>query len=261
VSSSCDYYRAYSWAKLERYAEAAEDYSKVIEMDPTNAHAYHNRGISYDKLGFVDLAIADFTKVLELDSGPSMTLSEDQRRTFASSVGGIYSEAMAYELAMTPTPATVANAVDIRTKNGVNGNRSALNINTYTKTRTPASVGGSPSTGASLAKKSGAAGSIALSPPGGALPRAPNAPSRPPPPRPGHSHVTSSTPASSMQASPVKQQEKMHKYVPQHIKQHSHGYHNKLANQSIQERNSPMTTSAFLATLGVETKDRHFGDI
>ena len=50
-------------AKLERFEEAVEDYSRVIELDPTNSHAYHNRGISYDKIGLVDLAIADFTKV------------------------------------------------------------------------------------------------------------------------------------------------------------------------------------------------------
>ena len=37
-------------------------------MDPTNAHAYHNRGISYDKKGQYESAIADFTKVLELDA-------------------------------------------------------------------------------------------------------------------------------------------------------------------------------------------------
>jgi hypothetical protein len=35
---------------------------QVIELDPRNSHAYHNRGISYDKMGRFDAAIADFTK-------------------------------------------------------------------------------------------------------------------------------------------------------------------------------------------------------
>lgn len=36
----------------------AADYSRVIVLDPTNAHAYHNRGISYDKKGQYEAAIA-----------------------------------------------------------------------------------------------------------------------------------------------------------------------------------------------------------
>lgn len=41
---------------------------QVISLDPCNAHAYHNRGISYDKIGQYEKAIQDFQKVLELDS-------------------------------------------------------------------------------------------------------------------------------------------------------------------------------------------------
>ena len=33
------------------YTEAIADYTQVITMDPNNSHAYHNRGISYDKKG------------------------------------------------------------------------------------------------------------------------------------------------------------------------------------------------------------------
>ena len=58
-------------ARLERYEEAVEDYSTVISLDPHNSHAFHNRGISLDKLGHFDAAIADFTKVLEIDSRTS----------------------------------------------------------------------------------------------------------------------------------------------------------------------------------------------
>lgn len=35
--------------------------AQVIELDPRNSHAYHNRGISYDKLGEFEKAISDFT--------------------------------------------------------------------------------------------------------------------------------------------------------------------------------------------------------
>ena len=44
-----------------------KDYTAVIRLDPSNCHAYHNRGISYDKKGDFERAISDFTKVLELD--------------------------------------------------------------------------------------------------------------------------------------------------------------------------------------------------
>ena len=33
------------------YTSAIRDYTSVIEMDPTNTHAHHNRGISFDKNG------------------------------------------------------------------------------------------------------------------------------------------------------------------------------------------------------------------
>lgn len=50
------------------------DYSRVIALDPTNAHAYHNRGISHDKSGAYESAVADFSKVLELDASNANAL-------------------------------------------------------------------------------------------------------------------------------------------------------------------------------------------
>ena len=44
------------------------DYDAVIDLDPFNAHAYHNRGISRDKQGAFEAAVADFSRVLELDA-------------------------------------------------------------------------------------------------------------------------------------------------------------------------------------------------
>lgn len=49
------------------FASAVADYTRVAALDPGNSHAYHNRGISHDKLGNWDAAIADFSRVLELD--------------------------------------------------------------------------------------------------------------------------------------------------------------------------------------------------
>lgn len=43
--------RAYCSAKLSEYHEAIADYSKVLEVDAENIHALHNRGISFERLG------------------------------------------------------------------------------------------------------------------------------------------------------------------------------------------------------------------
>ena len=38
-------YRAYCYAKLGCYSEAVNDYNLVLELDPTNMHATHNRWV------------------------------------------------------------------------------------------------------------------------------------------------------------------------------------------------------------------------
>ena len=43
--------RAFCYAKLEKFSDAIQDYSEVIEIDQHNVHAYHNRGISYERQG------------------------------------------------------------------------------------------------------------------------------------------------------------------------------------------------------------------
>lgn len=45
--------RGYSYAKSGNYEAAIADYDQAIQLDPSNSHAYHNRGISFDKLGQV----------------------------------------------------------------------------------------------------------------------------------------------------------------------------------------------------------------
>ena len=44
-----------------------KDFSRVIEIDPSNANAYFNRGCCYDSIGELDLAISDYSVALELD--------------------------------------------------------------------------------------------------------------------------------------------------------------------------------------------------
>jgi tetratricopeptide (TPR) repeat protein len=52
---------------MGRYEEALKDYNKAIEIKPTLASAYVNRGIAYSHLGQYEKAIADYEKGLELD--------------------------------------------------------------------------------------------------------------------------------------------------------------------------------------------------
>jgi len=49
--------RGYSYAKSGNYEAAIADYDQAIQLDPSNSHAYHNRGISFDKLGQVPCSV------------------------------------------------------------------------------------------------------------------------------------------------------------------------------------------------------------
>lgn len=63
--SKCDL--GFAFDKLRMYNDAISDYTKAIEMDPKNAYAYYNRGISHDKKGDYNIAIKDFIRAIELD--------------------------------------------------------------------------------------------------------------------------------------------------------------------------------------------------
>lgn len=52
---------------VEDFEAAIIEYSKVIEIQPKNADAYHNRGIAKAKLKDYQGAVIDFTKTIELD--------------------------------------------------------------------------------------------------------------------------------------------------------------------------------------------------
>ena len=63
----------------------------MTQLEPTNTHAYHNRGLSFDKLGQHHEAVRDFRKVLELEqAGGSAGVGLGQvglNRTASTSAG------------------------------------------------------------------------------------------------------------------------------------------------------------------------------
>ena len=59
--------RGISFDKKGAYRKAIGDFTKVLELDRYNANAYFNRGSAYDSLGDFDKAIADYTRALDLD--------------------------------------------------------------------------------------------------------------------------------------------------------------------------------------------------
>ena len=75
IADQPDYASGYyqrGWLKyLNRdYANAIEDFSMCIVLDPEESYAFVCRGDSYQKLGKKDLAEADFKKVIELEDEP-----------------------------------------------------------------------------------------------------------------------------------------------------------------------------------------------
>ena len=52
---------------LDQMDEAAEAYSRAIELNPNHAASYNNRGIAYKEKGEYDRAIEDYNKAIELN--------------------------------------------------------------------------------------------------------------------------------------------------------------------------------------------------
>ena len=51
---------------MKEYEKAIADYSKAIELDPNDAHAYDNRGVCYSDLKEYEKALADLNTAIEL---------------------------------------------------------------------------------------------------------------------------------------------------------------------------------------------------
>jgi len=53
--------------EMDQYGKAIADYNKAIELNPNHADAYYNRGCAYGEIGEYEKAIADYNKAIELD--------------------------------------------------------------------------------------------------------------------------------------------------------------------------------------------------
>ncbi len=51
---------------MKDFASAIRDYTKALQIDPSNAYAFYNRGISHDRNGDFNRAIDDFTAAIRL---------------------------------------------------------------------------------------------------------------------------------------------------------------------------------------------------
>ena len=70
-------YRAYD--SRDDYDLAIKDYNTAIELNPSFAFAYRNRGVTHEKEGKIDLAINDYNKVIELNPNSSHAYSDRAR--------------------------------------------------------------------------------------------------------------------------------------------------------------------------------------
>lgn len=62
--------RGADYGAIGQYDNAIADFSKALELDPSNINAHDGRGAAYVLKGQYDLALADFKKVIQMD--PSM---------------------------------------------------------------------------------------------------------------------------------------------------------------------------------------------
>src|ERR1700730_7729506 len=78
--------------KRKEYYLAIAGFNAVLQLDPTNAAAYHNRGSAYHGLGNYDKAVANYTTAVRLDPGQALTYTS---RGIACKLKGDYGRAVA----------------------------------------------------------------------------------------------------------------------------------------------------------------------
>ena len=83
--------RGQTYDKLRKYEESIEDYTKAIELDQEDADSYFGRGLAYCELEKYEEAIEDYTKTIELDPN---------NRHAYSLMGHTYARLMKYEEAI-----------------------------------------------------------------------------------------------------------------------------------------------------------------
>jgi Flp pilus assembly protein TadD len=60
--------RAISYEKLGLTALSVRDLDRVVELEPSNAHALFSRGFARDRNGEVEGAVVDYVKALNNES-------------------------------------------------------------------------------------------------------------------------------------------------------------------------------------------------
>lgn len=63
--------RGISYDKLGNRQAAIADFTSAVLLDPSNLGAYFNRGTAYDALGRHEEATSDFARALDLDIAPT----------------------------------------------------------------------------------------------------------------------------------------------------------------------------------------------
>ncbi|CAE7238172.1 SEC [Symbiodinium sp. KB8] len=104
--------RASCYMKKKQYAEAVLDYNSVVEQAPdvggANVPAMYTRGLALEKLGRADEAIADFSRVLELE--PSH-VNAAYSRAACYNRKGLFSQAIEdYKVALSKDKAKAATS-------------------------------------------------------------------------------------------------------------------------------------------------------
>ena len=93
--------RGNAFSGLQHYNDALQDYGRAIEIAPDNAVAYQNRGGLYIALQNYEMALSDFNQVIELE--PNNAESYSNR-------GGVHAELKDYEKALSDLNHAVALA-------------------------------------------------------------------------------------------------------------------------------------------------------
>ena len=65
--------RGISYDKLGSFDAAIDDFSKVLDLEPSNVNAFFNRGSAYDSKGSFELAVSDYMHALDLDTNGAST--------------------------------------------------------------------------------------------------------------------------------------------------------------------------------------------
>lgn len=55
--------------QMGEHAQAIQDYTRALEVEPTNSYALYNRGITRDRMGDYEAATRDFSAAIQQDPG------------------------------------------------------------------------------------------------------------------------------------------------------------------------------------------------